>query len=155
MTLARPLLPRRVERDQVDPEALTSGHPVWSHAAFAVDPVGRERLNSPPSDGVRARFRAVSVSPVQVFVWSGETWRLTRQRSMLICRDSYGSHGTRTRDLRRDRPVRGNRLRYDRLPPGTACVADVRWSCCQERQRHDGSFDELDDRLRLIVDFML
>jgi hypothetical protein len=44
---------------------------------------------------------------------------------------------------------------YDRLPPGTACVADVWWSCCQERQHHDGSFDELDDRLRLIVDFML
>jgi hypothetical protein len=29
---------------------------------------------------------------------------------MPICKDFYGSDGTRTRDLRRDRPVRRNRL---------------------------------------------
>jgi hypothetical protein len=46
----------------------------------------------------------------------------------------------------------------DRLRPAAArhsLCADVWWSRCQERQHHDGSFDELDDRLRLIVDFML
>jgi hypothetical protein len=31
--------------------------------------------------------------------------RLTRQQKLPICRDFYGSDGTRTRDLRRDRPV--------------------------------------------------
>ena len=44
---------------------------------------------------------------------------------------------------------------YGRLPPGTACVADVWWSCCQERQRREGSFDEPEDRLNFIVAFML
>src|SRR6266511_125433 len=69
-----------------------------------------------------------------------------------------GSDGTRTRDLRRDRPVRRNPATagydpellatagisspgepavtgYDRLPPGTACVAGVWSAWCLLRQR--------------------
>jgi hypothetical protein len=59
---------------------------------------------------------------------------LTRQQKLPICRDFYGSDGTRTRDLRRDRPAfssgsagtrprgpataRGSQMRHFRSPQG-------------------------------------
>jgi hypothetical protein len=36
---------------------------------------------------------------------AGGRWRRLRRRNMAICRYFYGSDGTRTRDLRRDRPA--------------------------------------------------
>jgi len=38
---------------------------------------------------------------------AGGRSRPCRQQKLPICRDFYGSDGTRTRDLRRDRPVLG------------------------------------------------
>ena len=40
---------------------------------------------------------------------AGGRLRQARQQKILICRDFSGSDGTRTRDLRRDRPSRGHR----------------------------------------------
>jgi hypothetical protein len=90
---------------------------------------------------------------------------------MPICRLFYGSDGTRTRDLRRDRPVRRkpattaydpelpatagiSAIRElavtgcDRLAPGIACVADVWSKWCLYGQRLDVRQPPVDDRAR-------
>jgi hypothetical protein len=50
-------------------------------------------------------FSRVSAVGAKKSVWSVSIRRLVRQHKMSICRDFYGSDGTRTGDLRRDRPV--------------------------------------------------
>jgi hypothetical protein len=47
--------------------------------------------------------------PCQATVSKRRFCRLRRQHNLPICRDFYGSDGTRTRDLRRDRPSRAQR----------------------------------------------
>jgi hypothetical protein len=59
--------------------------------------------NCEPRTALRS-FSHVSRRLEHTFVWSARPSRLAGQHITRICRSFYGSDGTRTRDLRRDRP---------------------------------------------------
>jgi hypothetical protein len=63
-------------------------------------------LNAQTAAAVSVRFWLVSTCAERAFVWSGRIPRLLRQRKILIRKGFYGTDGTRTRDLRRDRCAR-------------------------------------------------
>jgi hypothetical protein len=65
----------------------------------------KKRLETVTLRRVSARFRAFRVVGAKKSVWSTLIWCRIRQRKMPICRDFDRSDGTRTRDLRRDRPA--------------------------------------------------
>jgi hypothetical protein len=97
------------ERQRKRAWLLTSGHSVWRRPELGsgVD-AARNGLKPCPSDAFRAvcsRFgsrckRVCVVKPDLASTWTTE---------VSICRNFYGSDGTRTRDLRRDRLVPGIR----------------------------------------------
>jgi hypothetical protein len=85
---------------------LTSGFLAWSQAGLAgCSRAEPKRLEIEMSRRVFAPYSSLSGSGARVFVWPGPDPRLTGQHNTLICRYFDGSDGTRTRDLRRDRPV--------------------------------------------------
>ena len=89
---------------------LTAGHSVSAPTSFATDLDARCKRLEIVTVRRASGFSAVSISLASVCVCVVGVWSssLIQQHNMPLCRAFGRSDGTRTRDLRRDRPLRGS-----------------------------------------------